>query len=134
MRVLIVEDDPIIGMAAERALLSAGHEVIGPFLRVADALAGAETARADMALVDINLFGKDEGPDLARMLTARFGLPCLFASGQPETARANKDAAVGLLHKPYSDQELQAAMPVLQEKLAGGHPPPPALPRGLEMF
>jgi hypothetical protein len=68
------------------------------------------------------------------MLTARFGLRCVFASGQPETARANKDAAMGLPQKPYSDQDLQAAMPVLQETLAGGHPPPPALPHGLEMF
>lgn len=138
MRVLVVEDDPIIAMSAQHTLQHAGHLVLGPFSSVASAMAGARASFedrasfADVAVIDINLAGHDEGLDLARRLRAEFALRCIFASGQTETARANRDAAMGLLQKPYSDCALSDAMPVLAALLAGSAPPP--LPPGLELW
>jgi len=68
MRVLVVEDDPIIAMTAEHTLQAAGHLVIGPFSSVASAMAGAESAHADIGVIDINLAGHNEGLELARQL------------------------------------------------------------------
>jgi two-component system, response regulator PdtaR len=134
MRILIVEDDPIIALAAEFTLTEAGHEVFGPFVSEQSALAAAADLKPDVALVDIDLAGQPEGPGIARSLRDQYGVRSLFASGQPRTARANKDAAMGLLHKPYSDADLADAIPVLQTLLDGGSPPPPKIPRGLELF
>jgi CheY-like chemotaxis protein len=71
MRILLVEDDPIIGFAAADALRNEGHEVVGPATTVDDAQHFAREG-ADFALVDINLAGHDEGVELARNLKSQF--------------------------------------------------------------
>lgn len=134
MRVLVVEDDAIIAMAAETTLNEAGHQVIGPFSNAASALAAAGGAHADVALVDINLAGGEEGLEVARALLRDHGLRSIFATGQPSIARAHRDLAIGVLEKPYTDLALRDAMPVLAAILDGGAPPPPSIPSGLELF
>ena len=134
MRILFVEDDPIIALSAEQTLTSAGHDVIGPFYTAEDALVGASGARADMAVVDINLSGHNEGLDVARQLRKRHGLPSVFATGQADVARGNKDAALGFLQKPYTDVALRDLVDVVATILKGGLPPPPSIPAGLELF
>ena len=114
MRILLVEDDPIIGFAAADALRSEGHEVVGPATTVNDAQHFAREG-ADFALVDINLAGHDEGVELARNLKSQFGIISAFVSGQSGAAHSNKDAAVGLLRKPYTAQSLIEATAVVAE-------------------
>jgi DNA-binding response OmpR family regulator len=133
MRILLVEDDPIIGFAAADALRSEGHEVIGPAATVEDARHFAGEG-ADFALVDINLAGHDEGVELARDLKSRFGIASAFVSGQSGAAHSNKDAAVGLLRKPYSAKSLVEATAVIAEIVSGGSPPPPSIPPAFELF
>jgi two-component system, response regulator PdtaR len=133
MRILLIEDDAIIALAAEAALRAAGHDVIGPICDSDQAVALAVQQRPHLALVDINLAGGEEGVAIARRLNA-LGVRSVFARGQPDIARAHKDAAMGVLEKPYSDLALQNTIPVLESVLQGGTPPPPALPTGLELF
>src|SRR5580692_4002969 len=106
MRILFVEDDPLIAMTAEQTLREAGHEVIGPFATARSALAAAENVHADVAIVDINLEGSDDGPAVARALRDAHGMPSVFATSQPNAAWQNRDAALGVLQKPYSDEGL----------------------------
>ncbi|MFZ2029970.1 MAG: response regulator [Vitreimonas sp.] len=133
MRILFVEDDPIIALSADQTLTCAGHDVIGPFHNAEDALAGASGARADMAVVDINLSGHNEGLDVARQLRKRHGLRSVFATGQADVARDNQDAALGVLQKPYSDTALRELIAVVAIILKGG-PRPTSIPAGLELF
>ena len=76
MRILLVEDDPILALIAASALEDEGHQIVGPAYDDEQALALAETQSADIALVDINLAGHDEGISLARSLleAARYRL------------------------------------------------------------
>lgn len=134
MRILIVEDDAIIALAAEMTLTDAGHQVIGPFANGARALAAAGAAHADVALVDINLAGGEEGLEVARALLRDHSLRSIFATGQPAIARSNQEIAMGVLQKPYTDAALRAAIPVIAAILEGGSPPPQALPAGMELF
>ena len=68
---------------------------------------------------------------LARGLMQR-GIPALFTSGQVAVARANSDAACGLIAKPYDPQTVMQSLSVLRELAAGRRPS--ALPRRLELF
>lgn len=77
--------------------------MIGPFHTAEAALAGAAHAQADLAVVDINLSGHHEGLGVARTLQQRHGLASVFATGQADIARANRDAATGVLAKPHTD-------------------------------
>ena len=136
MRILIVEDDVVLGMVAAAALANEGHGVVGPAFTPAEALALAESDKADkvdLALVDINLGGNDEGIVLARRLAQDFGIASIFVSGQVAVARDSRDAALGLLNKPYDLDDL-IALVAAAPALAAGQGAPAGLPASFEFF
>lgn len=131
MIVLIVEDEPFTAMALEMELQSAGHRVLGPAATVHEAETLVAGITPDIALVDINLQGGGDAVALARALMA-LHTKVLFTSGQTETAHANRDAACGLIAKPYEPRTVLLAMEALQ-MLADGRRPE-RLPLQLELF
>ncbi|MET0295498.1 MAG: response regulator [Phenylobacterium sp.] len=132
MRILVVEDDPIIACATAAELEDAGHEVVGPACSSLEADALVAGALPDLALVDINLEYAGAGVGLARRLKSQ-GVACIFVSGQALEARRNCDAALGMLHKPFDMAVLSRAVPVCEAVHAGRAPSMP-LPPGLELF
>ena len=135
MHVLVVEDEAIIAEDTAEMLREAGHQVSGPAATVDEAVRLAEQTHADLALVDINLAGTEEGPRLARALWALFGVPSLFVTAQPEQARQHKDAAVGVLAKPFAARELVQSVPVAHAAASGEEEEPRSWrPRNLELF
>ncbi|HMR31046.1 MAG TPA: response regulator [Geminicoccaceae bacterium] len=131
MIVLIVEDEPFTAMALEMELQGAGHRVLGPAATVGEAEALIVDASPDVALVDINLQGGGDSVALSRRLMAQ-GTKVLFTSGQTATARANRDAAWGLITKPYDPRTVLLSLEVVQN-LADGRPPE-RMPMRLELF
>jgi DNA-binding response OmpR family regulator len=119
MRILVVEDDVLMALMAADALMAGEHEVVGPAFSVDDAL---------------ELAGSDAGVGLARELRARFGVHTLFVSGHGVTARSNRDAALGLLPKPYKLEDLSRSAGYVLALSAGRNPPPSAKPDALELF
>ena len=134
MRILLIEDEALIALDAETSLIAAGHEVIGPYKTRGDALEAAAREKPDIAIVDINLAGHNEGLGIVRALYAQFGIRSVFATGQPDLARSNAENAFGVLPKPYSSYDLVNTFPVLERMLTGGVAPPPTIPAGLELF
>ena len=106
-RIIVAEDNVMIGLAVQADLMRAGFTVLGPFLRIAPALdaVGADEVRIDLALVDIDLQHGDSGIDLAYGLRER-GVPSVFMTGQTEQAKAARDAALGALGKPFRSETL----------------------------
>ncbi len=76
---MIVEDELLIALMLELALKDAGCDVVGPFGRLAEAVAAASTQPIDGALLDINLAGEKVFP-AAEELAVR-GVPFLLVSG-----------------------------------------------------
>lgn len=134
MRILLVEDDPILALIAASTLEEEGHQIIGPAYSHEQALALAADGHADVALVDINLAGHDEGVMLARELLGRLGVASVFVSGQLEAARTNADAALGLLRKPYEPGDLARCVAIAQAMLGGAAQLPMPMPASLELF
>ena len=111
-RIIIAEDNVMIGLAVKADLTRQGFEVLGPFLRVAPALSAVgpsgtspKDVGADLALVDIDLQHGDSGIELARALRQR-GVPAIFMTGQVEQAKGASDAALGALGKPFPSEAL----------------------------
>jgi DNA-binding response OmpR family regulator len=79
-QVLVVEDEALVSMLIEDELRDAGATVLGPAVRVDDAVRLVEAAAADggisAAVLDINL----EGRHVASVAN-RLGVPFLFATG-----------------------------------------------------
>ena len=119
-RVLIVEDEEAVRGFAARALRAQGYRVE----TVANARAALELmlrASFDLVLADVVMHGMD-GFALARKLGATPGAPpVLLMSGYPggETGADLPAQARGLLRKPFTAQELAAA---IEQALAAPSP------------
>jgi CheY-like chemotaxis protein len=134
MRILVVEDDAILALMAAEALTLFGYEVIGPAHTVEECLKLAGGQPIDLAFVDINLAGRDEGIALARQLRERHAIHSIFVSGQVAAARSHREAALGLLPKPYLLEDLDRSARFARAWIDGANPPPPAKPAKLELF
>ena len=132
MVVLVVEDEVIIGLVLALELRIAGYRVCGPAGTVHEALELAAGEPPDIAFVDINLEGQEEGLDLARALRDQHGTTCIFVTAWPVVARGAKDAAIGVIEKPYLPLTVVRAAAYAAAVRTGTQLPPP--PRGLALL
>lgn len=132
MVILIVEDEYLVGWALKLVLVVAGHRAVGPAASADEALQLAQEERPDLAFVDINIAGDDDGVDVARLLNSEYGTTCIFLTAQPERARAAKDVAVGVVTKPYDPHSLLRAVEIAADIRIGLIPT--MVPRHLELF
>ncbi len=109
LRVLVVEDEPVVAMYLEDLLEALGCQTIGPASRLVDglALAQAEDRSFDVAILDINLGGERSTP-IAEALRAR-GVPFAFASGYGAPPEGFGDE-VPMIEKPYREAQVAAAL------------------------
>lgn len=128
---LIVEDDILPAMSLRDDLLDAGFHVLELTEQVAPAMAAALACKPALALLNIELHGRDDGIGLAREFKL-MGIPVLFISGQEEKARSAKAVAIGSLAKPYHHDEIIAAVRYLLRHIEGDESLP--RPARLEVF
>ena len=106
-RVLIVEDESLIAMLLEMALMDEGCDVVGPAARVADAIRLAEDGHLDGALLDVNLGGESVFP-VAEVLATR-AVPFLLLSGYGDEA-VPEGRNWPLRSKPFDVNEVLAVL------------------------
>jgi CheY-like chemotaxis protein len=107
-RILIVEDEPVVAMALEDMLVDLGCVIIGPALRLKNALALATTEMLDGAVLDVNL-GKDRSFPIAEILKIR-NVPFLFSTGYGCQGLQAPFHDASVLTKPYSLASLERSL------------------------
>jgi DNA-binding NtrC family response regulator len=108
-RVLLVEDEALVGLELETALMRAGMEVLGPATTLSEALRLASESAADMALLDINLQGEHSFP-VAEVLKMR-GIPFVFCTGYARRMIIPEEFShIPVVEKPYTIDRLFQAM------------------------
>lgn len=106
MRILIVEDEMLVAMFIEDTVTDLGHQVVGPAMRLENAMAAARSEQFDFAILDINLAGEQSFP-VADLLTER-GIPFMFASGYGVAGLIDPYRHVDVLQKPFEPELLEA--------------------------
>lgn len=123
IRVLIVEDDPIVASDLEGALSEAGCEVCGVAASERVALKMADATRPAFAVVDVQLSPGD-GRVVARELFRRYNTAVLMATAHcQESENLAATGAVACLPKPYPTEDVPVALQVMLE-LRQGRPMP----------
>ena len=128
-RILLVEDDFLVGMEIEAGLRDAGCDVIGVAATAEEAVMLAEAERPLLAVMDIRLAGERDGVDAALEIERRLGIRTLFASAHGDAdvrARAAAARPLGWIGKPYRVTALVAAV---RHALAGLDEEPRPEPR-----
>jgi AmiR/NasT family two-component response regulator len=112
LRILIVEDESLVGMGLQDQLVRLGHSVVGQAKSAADALGQFRKLEPDLMLVDVRLDGGD-GIDLARecLLIRRVPMIVISAFSDAELLRRAGEAGVfGYLIKPVEQGQLAAQL------------------------
>lgn len=107
-RILVVEDEALVAMLVEDALLDAGALVIGPAATVAEALALLEHETPDAAVLDLNLAGETSTPVADALALRR--IPFVVATGYGADGLPPGHLTVPVLAKPYDPDDLTAAL------------------------
>lgn len=103
-RLLVVEDEALVAMLVEDALLDAGFTVIGPAATVEEALGLLRHELPDVVVLDLNLAGETSTP-IADELAAR-GIPYVIATGYGASGLPPGHQHALVLAKPYDPAEL----------------------------
>ncbi len=108
VRVLLVEDEALVAMIAEEALMALGFTPISA-RDGAEAIEQFHAQKPAMAVVDVGL-PDIRGDELARRLRALApDMPVVVASGYDELelkAKFADDSGVQVLAKPYTEDDL----------------------------
>lgn len=117
-RVLIVEDEILIALDTEAALLDAGHEPVG-IATTRDEAIRCLDEKPDVALVDLQLADGLTGPDIAAELVSA-GVKVVFVTANPTILRGQITSALGIVEKPAN---IDVLVDVVAWASAGGNPP-----------
>jgi two-component system, response regulator PdtaR len=113
MRVLIAEDDPVIGMGLAERLRDLGHEPMGPAGDGQSAIALALSDPPDLYLFDVDLPGLDGLAAAAWLADAGLRRPMVVVTGVDDADVIERSVANGAdayLTKPVDTRELEAAV------------------------
>jgi AmiR/NasT family two-component response regulator len=113
MRVLIAEDDPVIGMGLAERLRDLGPESLGPAEDGQGAIALALADPPDLYLFDVDLPGIDGLAAAAWLADAGLRRPIVIVTGIDDAEIIERSIASGAgayLTKPVDTRELDAAV------------------------
>lgn len=114
LRVLVVEDDAVIGMLLGEMLVEMGHDLCAIAATEADAVTAAAQYGPDLMIVDARL-GDGSGLSAVEKIRQTGLVPHLFVSGDASRVRALRPDAV-VLQKPFREAELARGI----ERVLGG--------------
>ncbi|HNU91840.1 MAG TPA: PAS domain S-box protein [Spirochaetota bacterium] len=108
-RILIVEDESIVGADLSARLKAYGHEVIGVAASGEAAVELAAAACPDLVLMDIALSASFDGIEAARIIRRETGVPIVYLTGhldESKLERLRQTEPFGFIFKPIKDIEL----------------------------
>ncbi|MFY0672332.1 MAG: response regulator transcription factor [Bacteroidia bacterium] len=113
LKVLLVEDDPIIGRDTKKILEFIGYKVNGPFTSAESAKDANEKEKNDIYIFDVELEGEMSGIELSRVLNSKNPKPTIFVTGlldEQTRKSALETGATSFLNKPFNERNLVNAI------------------------
>jgi DNA-binding NarL/FixJ family response regulator len=112
-QILIADDNTTLTIQLEEYLPTIGYEVKGVASSGLGAVEMARTLKPDLILMDIKMPGKLNGIEAASIIKSELGIDILFISGYADEElleMAKLVEPLGYIHKPFSDEQIAAAI------------------------
>jgi len=113
VKILIVEDEMIIGANISLQLSELGYEVTGIVPRGEEALIHVEQNKPDIVLLDIQLKGELDGIETAKRMQLNNDIPIIYLtanSDEKNFIRAKETNPYAFISKPFKKLDLQRAI------------------------
>jgi DNA-binding LytR/AlgR family response regulator len=115
LRILVVEDEFIIGEDIKAAVRAAGYTLFGLARSYEAAVELLKKGKPDFALIDITLNGDQTGLKLGRMMSEDLNIPYLYVTSHSDTGtleRVKLTRPSGYLLKPFKREAIYTAIEV----------------------
>ncbi len=115
LKILIVEDDPIIAEDLAGCLALLKYEVNGIAYSSKEALSLLSTNEIDLAILDINLGVEDSGIQLASILNQEYLIPFIFLTAYSDDLllkELRETLPAGFILKPFDQYRIKAAIEI----------------------
>lgn len=120
IKILIVEDEMIIGANISLQLQKLGYEVTGLIPRGEDVLSHITENKPDIILLDIQLKGELDGIETAKLVQKEFDIPIIYLTANSDDAhfeRAKPTQPKAFISKPFKKLDLQRAIELTTDGL-----------------
>ncbi len=109
--VLIIEDEPIIGMHLESIVRDLGHDVTGIAMTMTEAMECFHERTPGLVLADIQLADGSSGIDAVKLILAERSVPIIFITAFPERLlTGERPEPTFLITKPFQAATVEAAI------------------------
>ena len=115
LRILIVEDEPVIAENISMYLNNEDFEVSGIAYDNMEAKEQLHTNTPDAVILDINLSSNEDGIDIANLINKNYQLPFLFLTSHSDKQTLQRAKAVkpsGYIVKPFNEKTLLASLEI----------------------
>ncbi len=109
IRVLVVEDEPLIAEDIKETLSNIDFQVSGMAYDSKGALQELAENTPDMVLLDVNLGSGMDGIDIAKIINKDYSIPFVFLTSYADRAtvgRAKHTHPMGYIVKPFDEKDL----------------------------
>lgn len=113
INILVVEDEPFIGLSIRQKLEKLGYHVIMVVASGDEAYQVSAERVPDLILMDIHLEGNLDGIQTAKTLWQNFSVPIVFVTGNIEltdSVMLQDSWCYGLVAKPFHNMELETVV------------------------
>jgi DNA-binding LytR/AlgR family response regulator len=120
LRILIVEDEMVIGANISLQISKFGYEVTGIVPRGEEALMHVRENQPDIVLLDINLKGNIDGIQTAEIMQKEHDIPVIYLTANADDVhfdRAKATHPYAFISKPYKSLDLKRAIELTANRL-----------------
>jgi len=120
IKILVVEDEMIIGANISLQLNKLGYTVSGIISRGEDVLPNIKENKPDIILLDINLKGKLDGIETAILMQKDYNIPIIYLTANADDNhfnRAKETNPFAFISKPFKKLDLQYAIELTVNKI-----------------
>jgi DNA-binding NarL/FixJ family response regulator len=124
IRVLIIEDDPLIAADIKNCLNNIDFAVSAVVYNYTDAINELAMNTPDVVLTDINLGNEKDGIDIGDLINKEYQLPFIFLTSHADRAtidRAKKVKPAGYIVKPFDERDLLVNIEIALYNFAQRH-------------
>jgi len=120
IKILIVEDEMIIGANISLQLSGLGYDVIGVIPRGEEVIDYIKHLLPDIILMDIQLKGTLDGIQTVKLLQAHYDIPIIYLTANVDDTHFDKAKATNphaFISKPFKKRDLQRAIELTINKI-----------------
>lgn len=124
IRVLIVEDEPVIASDIEMTLGTDDFQVVGIAYNSTKAIDFLHRVQPDIVLLDIAIRGDKDGIEIAHIINERYKIPFIYItsfSDRDTLDRAKATFPAGYIVKPFKDRDIVIAIEMAMYRFSTDH-------------